>query len=443
MATGRAWRRRSRSGRSGAGQPAGSPAARARSTCRKTRQLFGTALPSVVKATAIVNGEVITQTDIDQRLALLAIANGGQIPADEIERLAPAGAAQPDRRDAADPGRQGAQRSRSPTADIDKTVARVAGNVEADARADGRLSEGQRLLDPLDPPPDRGRNRLAPAAARQDRERRQRRRRRSAGGHRPAERVEGHRGISASAKSSCRRPRTIEPQAQANASKIFEQLQAGRVVRRLCPPVLRSVDRRGRRRPRLGPARAASRAACRRRCARCGRAQVSNPITVPGGYSIVAVQDKRKILTADPRNAVLSLKQVSVGFPTGTTAPQAEPIVARFAQAAQNIGGCGGAETHRRRLQRRGRPVGPGQAARTAAGAAGNDAADAGRPGDAAVRLARGRRPRPGPVRPRRGRSRARRASTRSMPQMNEERVNMRARRYLRDLRRDAVIDYR
>ena len=38
-------------------------------------------MPSVVKATAIVNGDVITQTDVDQRLALLAIANGGQIPA--------------------------------------------------------------------------------------------------------------------------------------------------------------------------------------------------------------------------------------------------------------------------------------------------------------------------------------------------------------------------
>jgi peptidyl-prolyl cis-trans isomerase SurA len=29
------------------------------------------------------------------------------------------------------------------------------------------------------------------------------------------------------------------------------------------------------------------------------------------------------------------------------------------------------------------------------------------------------------------------------MAQMNEERVSMRARRYLRDLRRDAVIDFR
>ena len=44
-------------------------------------QVFGTPLPQVVKATVIVNGEVITQTDIDQRLALLAIANNTPIPA--------------------------------------------------------------------------------------------------------------------------------------------------------------------------------------------------------------------------------------------------------------------------------------------------------------------------------------------------------------------------
>jgi len=50
-------------------------------------QIFGNAMPSVVKATAIVNGEVITPTDIDQRAALLVIANGGQISADELQRL--------------------------------------------------------------------------------------------------------------------------------------------------------------------------------------------------------------------------------------------------------------------------------------------------------------------------------------------------------------------
>src|SRR3954453_12169701 len=50
-------------------------------------QVFGSAMPSVVKATAIVNGDVITQTDVDQRLALLAIANGGKIPEAEADTL--------------------------------------------------------------------------------------------------------------------------------------------------------------------------------------------------------------------------------------------------------------------------------------------------------------------------------------------------------------------
>ena len=50
-------------------------------------QLFGSTMPSVVKATAIINGEVVTQTDVDQRLALLAISNGGRLPAEEMEQL--------------------------------------------------------------------------------------------------------------------------------------------------------------------------------------------------------------------------------------------------------------------------------------------------------------------------------------------------------------------
>jgi peptidyl-prolyl cis-trans isomerase SurA len=50
-------------------------------------QVFGSAMPSVIKATAIVNGEVITGTDVDQRVALLAIANGGRLPSDELDRV--------------------------------------------------------------------------------------------------------------------------------------------------------------------------------------------------------------------------------------------------------------------------------------------------------------------------------------------------------------------
>ena len=92
-------------------------------------QLFGTTLPSVVKATAIVNGEVITQTDIDQRLALLAISNGGSIPANELDRLR-----QQVLRNLIDETLQiqaaKAEEIEISDADIDKTVERVAGNVK-------------------------------------------------------------------------------------------------------------------------------------------------------------------------------------------------------------------------------------------------------------------------------------------------------------------------
>src|SRR3954447_13531221 len=42
---------------------------------------------SVRKATAIVNGSVITATDVDQRLALVVLANQGRVQPDEMQRL--------------------------------------------------------------------------------------------------------------------------------------------------------------------------------------------------------------------------------------------------------------------------------------------------------------------------------------------------------------------
>jgi peptidyl-prolyl cis-trans isomerase SurA len=128
---------------------------------------------------------------------------------------------------------------------------------------------------------------------------------------------------------------------------------------------------------------------------------ISNPIPVPGGLSIIAVQDTRKILTADPRDAVLNLKQVSISFPAGTSRQLAEPVVARFADAARNVGGCGGAD--KLAADFRGELV-----------MCGRDETDPSEPTFDQV-----------------------------YNQLNEERVNMRSRRYLRDLRRDAVIEFR
>jgi peptidyl-prolyl cis-trans isomerase SurA len=170
--------------------------------------------------------------------------------------------------------------------------------------------------------------------------------------------------------------------------------------------------------------------------------QVSNPIPVPGGVSIIAVQDERKVLAPDPRNAVLSLKQVSITFPKGTTREQAEPTVAKFATAALNVGGCGGADKIASEfngevvssdevklrdlppaLQEIMLPMQVGQATRPFGSIeegvrvlvlCGRDEVDPGAPTFDQV-----------------------------YSQLNEERVNLRARRYLRDLRRDAVIEFR
>jgi peptidyl-prolyl cis-trans isomerase SurA len=173
-----------------------------------------------------------------------------------------------------------------------------------------------------------------------------------------------------------------------------------------------------------------------------GPGTVSNPIPVPGGISIVAVQDTRKVLTVDPRDAVLGLKQISVTFPKGTTRQQAEPVVAQFATAAQNVGGCGGADKmaadfHGEVVQSEGvkmrdlppalqqimLPMQVGQATQPFGSIeegirvlviCGRDEASSNEPTYDQV-----------------------------YNQINEERVNTRARRYLRDLRRDAVIEYR
>ena len=92
-------------------------------------QVFGSAMPSVIKATAIINSEVVTQTDIDQRLALLALANGGKIPAEEVDRLR-----QQVLRNLIDETLEiqaaKAEKITIKPTDIDKTLQRVAANIK-------------------------------------------------------------------------------------------------------------------------------------------------------------------------------------------------------------------------------------------------------------------------------------------------------------------------
>jgi len=69
--------------------------------------------------------------------------------------------------------------------------------------------------------------------------------------------------------------------------------------------------------------------------------QLAGPIETPGGFSLLYLVDKRQILTADRRDARLSLRQLSVAFPKGTTQAEASNRVSEFAKATAALHGCG------------------------------------------------------------------------------------------------------
>ncbi len=69
--------------------------------------------------------------------------------------------------------------------------------------------------------------------------------------------------------------------------------------------------------------------------------QVAGPIDVGGGYSILWLADRRRVLTADPRDARLDLRQITIDFPTGLSREQATARASDFATAIKGLRGCG------------------------------------------------------------------------------------------------------
>jgi len=402
-------------------------------------QLFGSALPSVVKATAIVNGEVITQTDIDQRMALMSIANNAPIPTDQIDRLR-----QQILSNLIDETLQiqaaKAEEIEITDADIDKTVARVAGNV--------KQTPGQM------------------AAYLKSRGSSIRSIRRQIMGEMAWRRLQskkiestvsvGDEEVQAVIDKLTKSKGTEEfrvgeifisatsandAQALAKAQQVFQALQQGGsfvgYARQVSEASTAAVGGDlGWVRPEQLPDELGNAV----RQMRPG--MVSAPIKLAGGYSIVAVQDSRKILTADPRDSVLTLKQVTVAFPAGTTRVQAEPIVAKFAQAAQNIGGCGGAERIAGELnaevvesdQVKMRDLPPALQEMMLQMQVGQATRPFGSIEEGVRVLVLCGRDLTDPTMP---------SFDQVYAQLNEERINLRSRRYLRDLRRDAIIDFR
>jgi len=422
-------------------QPDAGPAPDSTSALRlpENPQLFGAAMPSVVKATAIVNGAVITQTDIDQRLALLAIANGGQIPTTEIDRLR-----QQVLRNLIDETLQiqeaGREKITIKPADIDKTVIRVASNVKQtpDQLASFLESKGSSIKSL--------RRQIEGEIASQRLQRAKIESSVSVGDDEVKaviDRLNASKGTEEFHVSEIWLSATPDTQAQvlAQANQILEQLKAGAsfagYARQYGQSSAAAVGGDlGWMRPELLPTPIAE------VLRQMGPGMISKPIPNSGGVSIIAVQDTRKILTADPRDAVLSLKQVQISFPKGTSREQAEPVVARFAEAARTVGGCGGADKiatdfHGEMvqqdqvkmrdlpaaLQQLMLPMQVGQATQPFGSL------------DEGVRvLVICGRDEVDPSEP---------SADQISNQIAEERINLRWRRYLSDLRRDAVIEFR
>lgn len=70
---------------------------------------------------------------------------------------------------------------------------------------------------------------------------------------------------------------------------------------------------------------------------------ISDPIQVSGGFSLIALTDSRQVLTANPRDARLSLMQMSIALPPGTTEAAARERALQIGAATRTMGGCGGA----------------------------------------------------------------------------------------------------
>ncbi|MGB7371451.1 peptidylprolyl isomerase [Erythrobacter sp.] len=78
--------------------------------------------------------------------------------------------------------------------------------------------------------------------------------------------------------------------------------------------------------------------------------QLVGPLEIPGGFTIIYLIDKQQVLSADPRDAVLSLKQISISFPAGTGQDAANARIEEFGTFIQSLRTCADAEGAREAL---------------------------------------------------------------------------------------------
>jgi peptidyl-prolyl cis-trans isomerase SurA len=401
--------------------------------------LYGKNDPNVRRATAQVNGEIITGTDIDHRLALIVAANNNQLPPEEVARfraqiltnlidetlqIQEAAANEIEVTDAEVNqyfDRVAQQNFNRPASEVEKYLVSIGSSVATLKRQiKGELS-WSRLL---------SRN-VRPSANVSDDE-----------VNAIIERIKATKGTTEYRIGEIYLSATPEtmPAVTENARKIMDQLRQGgnfvAYARQFSEASTASVggDLGWLSLAQLPPSLATAAANM--------RANEIQAVPSPGGLSILLLIDRRQVATSDPRDSVLSLKQIAITFPAGTTEAQVAPLVKRFSEETSKINGCGAADEMARQLNAdvvnrdgikiRDLPAPLQQVMLDL---------QVGQSTPPYGSLEDGVR-----VFVMCGRDAPQEAASESfdeiMSRLEEERVNKRARIYLRDLRRDAVIEY-
>ena len=403
-------------------------------------QIFGKNDPNHRRATAVVNGDIITGTDVNQRLALILAANQGKIGPEEEQRLR-----LQILRNLIDETLQiqeaKVQDIAVSDAEVDETYNRVAEqNFRQNAKAmdaylarigsspaslkrqiRGELS-WQRLL----------RRNVQPFINISEDEVKEN-----------LDRLKAAKGTEEYRLGEIYLSATEETRAavSANAQKIIDQLKQGgsfvAYARQYSEASTAAVGgdlgwiRLAQLPPELGAA-----------ATGLTTGQLVGPIATAGGFSILYLIDKRQVLTADPRDAILSLKQISIDFPAGTSEADATKRASEFATAMKGAKGCGAVDAVAAKVgaqvvandQVKARDLpGPLQESLLAL-SLGETSPPFGSIKDGVrVLMLCGRDDPQADTGP---------SFDQMMSQLEDDRVNKRAQAYLRDLRRDAVIDY-
>ncbi|MFT8736564.1 MAG: peptidylprolyl isomerase [Zymomonas mobilis] len=167
------------------------------------------------------------------------------------------------------------------------------------------------------------------------------------------------------------------------------------------------------------------------------------PIETPSGFSIIALVDKQQILGIDPRDAIVSLKQIYVSFPPGTTKEMADTRTAQLRDATKELKGCGSVSEITSKVGAE--VMSNDQVSIRSMPPALQDIVARLQVGEATVPF--GSVSEGVSVLVVCGRDDPKVAKAPNFQQIHnqlqEDRITKRAARYLRDLRRDAIIDYR